>query len=769
MDIKLKNNTWKVLNKKIQRLIKNLKINMMRFFKIIFRKVKNISVNNRVIILSLCISFIPILCGITISHPYINRNDRINSVGVRNEIVQVNDYIDKLNYYLEDSNGTFTDEAINSQIQELKDENFQKLTKAKEDLETYKNLNNIDESEEKIDDKDYASYKKRVIDAENNYNKSEDEYKINAVKILNDKLEDIESGLKECVNVQYFLRSKNGKIIANIYGKSINEILLDNYKYSDYIAYSTVWNDYPQETYISDSMKPFSDLISINGVTTKVIRISKDLKERDAIYNALKGVDRNNNILFMSSICVLLDLTVLFVLIFSTTKNLLYEENIISKLYARLFVEIKIIILIFVCITLWSVYEYSKWKVDLIMWLTVGISSIFLYAIISDLYRKIILCDNKDKKLIYTDKSIIMRIYRTKYINRKNNNFNSNIRYRISNLLLCFIVYYIIICYTLINVGYHKIPWGGENDTTISFLVISIIITVAVLIYMIIKCINLCNIKNGLEKIIQGNYTDNMEIYGFGIEKNIADNIANIKEGFSRAIDDAVKSEKMKSELITNVSHDLKTPLTSIINYVDLLSKEGVTEEDKEKYLSILNERSQRLKVLIEDLFEASKAASGALVLNYETLDPVALIRQVLGELNDKIMSSGLEFIKNVPEEKVYIVADGRKTFRIIQNLISNILKYSLDKSRVYIDVIEEEDNILMVFKNISRYRLNCGEEELMERFKRGDSSRTTQGNGLGLSIAKSLTEAQGGKFNINIDGDLFKAEVSLKKGRRIY
>jgi len=348
--------------------------------------------------------------------------------------------------------------------------------------------------------------------------------------------------------------------------------------------------------------------------------------------------------------------------------------------------------------------------------------------------------------------------------NKKKNNLKRSIRERILERILCFMFYSIIICYTLINVGYHRILWDGGNDTTESFLIISIILGIVIFVHMIIKCINLCNIESGLGNIIQGNYTDNIKIYGFGIEKNIADNISNIKEGFSKAIDDAVKSERMKSELITNVSHDLKTPLASIINYVDLLSKEGITEEDKQKYLSILSERSQRLKVLIEDLFEASKAASGALVLNYETLDPVALIRQVLGELNDRITASGLEFIKDVPEEKVYIEADGRKTFRIIQNLISNILKYSLDKSRVYIDVIEEEENILMVFKNISKYRLNLNEEEIVERFKRGDSSRTTEGNGLGLAIAKSLTEIQGGKFGIYIDGDLFKAEVRFKK-----
>lgn len=751
MDIKLKNNN------KIIKLINK-----------IFNKISCLRLDKRIWIISLCISIIPILLGIIVGHPYINRFAIINCTEIQEEIRDVANCLNRLNYLMMSSHEQLRNEAVKEKINELKDEKKKKIEEAKSELKDYVRNNNIDEAEISSDDKYYEIFKNKVADAEKEYNKGDSIYKEEAVIKIKNEIEELNSRLDtKQVNVEYYIKSSEGNIITNIHGQSLDEIIKEtlNGDYKDYIILSDIKDDAAEKKYISKSMEYIKNTIEIDNTYTKIIRISKDLKQGDVIYNALKGVDRNNIIFFMISICLLLDLIVLFALIFSTTKNLLYEENIISKLYSKLYVEIRIIIPILICILLFFCYESSYRKVDLTMWLTVGIVTIFLYAIISDLYKKIKLCDNKGVKFICADESIIMKIYKAKYLNSKNNNLNINKPYRVLKLVLYFVVYFIIVSYTLVNVGYSGVPWlENMNGTTTSFLVISIIITVAVLIYMIIKCINLCNIKNGLEKIIQGNYIDNMEIYGFGIEKNIADNIANIREGFSRAIDDAVKSERMKSELITNVSHDLKTPLTSIINYVDLLSKEGVTEEDKEKYLSILNERSQRLKVLIEDLFEASKAASGALVLNYETLDPVALIRQVLGELNDRIMSSGLEFIKNVPEEKVYIVADGRKTFRIIQNLISNILKYSSDKSRVYIDVIEEEDNILMVFKNISRYRLNCGEEELMERFKRGDSSRTTQGNGLGLSIAKSLTEAQGGKFNINIDGDLFKAEVSLKK-----
>ena len=271
-------------------------------------------------------------------------------------------------------------------------------------------------------------------------------------------------------------------------------------------------------------------------------------------------------------------------------------------------------------------------------------------------------------------------------------------------------------------------------------------------------------IKTATDNIVKGTYKNEIKIKNSSILKELADNIMNIEDGLDKAIGKAVKSERMKGELITNVSHDLKTPLTSIINYVDLLDKENVSEEKKKEYLAILKERSARLKVLIEDLFEASKAASGNLEMHMENLDPVALLRQTLGEFEDRISNSNLDFIKNIPEQKLTIYADGKKTFRIFQNLISNILKYSLKCTRVYIDVEEKEKFVSITFKNISEYPLNFTEEEILERFKRGDASRTTEGSGLGLSIAKNLVELQGGIFKIKLDGDLFKVIVLLQK-----
>ena len=220
----------------------------------------------------------------------------------------------------------------------------------------------------------------------------------------------------------------------------------------------------------------------------------------------------------------------------------------------------------------------------------------------------------------------------------------------------------------------------------------------------------------------------------------------------------------MKSELITNVSHDLKTPLTSIINYVDLLNQENITEEQRKKYLGILKDKSNRLKALIEDLFEVSKASSGSMELDMQDLDPVSLLRQTLGEFEDKIENSNLKIIKKIPEEKLVVYADGRKTFRIFQNLLSNIFKYSMEGSRVYIEVSDAGQYVEVIFKNTSKEELNFTEEEILQRFKRGDASRTTDGSGLGLAIAKSLTEVQEGIFDIKIDGDLFKAIVKMKK-----
>lgn len=269
-------------------------------------------------------------------------------------------------------------------------------------------------------------------------------------------------------------------------------------------------------------------------------------------------------------------------------------------------------------------------------------------------------------------------------------------------------------------------------------------------------------IYEGAEKIRSGELSYNIPQEGIPEFRQLSATINSIADGLKSAVSNQVKSERMKAELITNVSHDLKTPLTSIITYVDLMKSEGLHSENAKKYLGIIDNKSQRLKALTEDLFEAAKASSGSIAVNLEKLDAVSLITQGLGELSDKIEESGLNFKTNMPTSKLLVYADGKLLWRVIENLLSNVFKYALPNSRVYIDAFSTTDSVKIVIKNISAYELNINEEELMERFKRGDASRHSEGSGLGLSIAKSLTELQGGSFHIEIDGDLFKATIEL-------
>lgn len=242
---------------------------------------------------------------------------------------------------------------------------------------------------------------------------------------------------------------------------------------------------------------------------------------------------------------------------------------------------------------------------------------------------------------------------------------------------------------------------------------------------------------------------------------NFAEDIANIQDGLKNSVEDAVKGERMKTELITNVSHDLKTPLTSIISYAYLLRNEKLENATAAQYVEVLYDKSYRLKQLIEDLIEASKASSGNLTVTKMRIDYRQLTMQAIGELEEKIEAAGLEFKISCPEP-VMIDADGRHLWRILENLVSNTVKYSMPDSRVYIDIFKAEESGILVMKNISATPIDFDETRLSDRFVRGDSSRTTEGSGLGLSIAQSLAEVQGGTFGIQVDGDLFKAIVSM-------
>lgn len=235
-----------------------------------------------------------------------------------------------------------------------------------------------------------------------------------------------------------------------------------------------------------------------------------------------------------------------------------------------------------------------------------------------------------------------------------------------------------------------------------------------------------------------------------------------IGSGLNTAVNERMKSERMKTELITNVSHDIKTPLTSVINYVDLLQKENFDNETARSYLEVLDRQAKRLKKLIEDLIEASKAASGSIKFNMETVNARMILNQSVGEFDDRLTAGNITVVTDVPDRDVYVRADNRYLFRVLDNLMSNIVKYSQEGTRAYVELNEDGGMVRYTFKNISRDKLGISADELMERFVRGDMSRNTEGNGLGLSIARSLTESMGGKMELTVDGDLFKVDVTF-------
>lgn len=276
-------------------------------------------------------------------------------------------------------------------------------------------------------------------------------------------------------------------------------------------------------------------------------------------------------------------------------------------------------------------------------------------------------------------------------------------------------------------------------------------------------CVQLNQLKNGTEKIAGGEPGYQISTKRMtGIFKEQGEQINHISDGMTHAIEERMKSERFKTELITNVSHDIKTPLTSIINYVDLLEKEDLHNETAQEYLEVLERQSSRLKKLIEDLIEASKASTGNLPVHLERLEAGIFMTQTVGEFEEKTKEAGLDLVIEKPETPVYIMADSRHFWRVIDNLMNNICKYAQSGTRVYINLEVKEAQVSITFRNTSKYPLNISSDELMERFVRGDASRNTEGSGLGLSIANSLMDLMGGTFRLYVDGDLFKVVLGF-------
>ena len=303
--------------------------------------------------------------------------------------------------------------------------------------------------------------------------------------------------------------------------------------------------------------------------------------------------------------------------------------------------------------------------------------------------------------------------------------------------------------------------WWLERNLLLLWLLEKLFLAIVLFYWMQ----SLCELKKAGKELAKGNSDYKVDTrLMFGQAKEHGEHLNSISDGVKTAVDERMKSEHLKTELITNVSHDIKTPLTSIINYSDLLCKEETENEKIQEYAEVLHRQAGRLKKLLEDLMEASKASTGNVEVHPEPCDVNVLLTQIMGEFQQRMEEQELELLIKQPEQPMLIMADTRLLWRVMDNLINNICKYSQKGTRVYASVEEAGEQVTITLKNISKYALDIDPDELMERFIRGDRSRHTEGNGLGLNIAKSLTELQGGSLKLTVDGDLFKVLLMFPK-----
>ncbi|MBS6720537.1 MAG: HAMP domain-containing histidine kinase [Peptoniphilus harei] len=560
--------------------------------------------------------------------------------------------------------------------------------------------------------------------------------------------------------------------LTNEYEKNEFDPLEIEMRYNDFLITGSVINDsividkvqksqrlidsdynFIEKSFKSKINDSFRDLNSKNNIKSLKFAYYASLDDE-----AFKEIDRD---VFRDQVFVQIGVSVLIAAVLSAILGLFMNMEKVddSESLRKVFkLPIELVIILFVIFAVSSagissmnqIYSnlYIFYFLYLIGLVIVSLTVNYLVILLKSIFNK-----NTENYLLKN--SLIYRIF-TGAISEFSNIDEEN--KNIKNAKIKFTLVYFGICFVLFIVF---LFFASLYSSALEGIVIPMILFGIFIYYILMKNINeVARISRESSEIVKGNYKKNIAKNG-GLYDGIVDNFNNIGENLDLAIEDAVKSERLKTELITNVSHDLKTPLTSIINYSDLLSKDDNTEDEVKEYSKIINEKSNKLKVLIEDLFEVSKATSNNIELDRQELDFNSLVQQSIGEWEDKIKENNIEIISNLPEEKVMLKIDGQKFSRVLDNLFSNISKYALENSRVYVDLLGE-DGVKLTIKNISKYPLNISAEELMERFTRGEKSRTTSGSGLGLSIASSFVRAHGASFDIDIDGDLFKVTIEI-------
>ncbi|AUS95402.1 hypothetical protein CDQ84_17505 [Clostridium thermosuccinogenes] len=560
----------------------------------------------------------------------------------------------------------------------------------------------------------------------------------------------------------YFLYFDGERFIAEQGGKTI-----DVYRKDSGYKKSTLWryiNGNPSSSTVNAGEltlkhqaglidSPFADIPDIKGCRI-LLMVKKNIIENPYAYSSLYNLKRSfETALVIIAAALIIFLAGVALLVFSIIKRNVKREfdKVLVRKSGAVWFEVKAVISLFIINIPLQVLMYGWYFNKELVHVLILICFWWFYLMFKDLYA--------NRRSFFSNNSIsaLIKFYRS---------FESRKPFQKAMLLR---IYAFIAAEAVLVILVAIFFYGFLAEGGIYLLPALVFFAMGVyLAYRYLKRYSneigdIGRVLDHIEAIKKGDMETKLALDPGADLYTAAENLNKIQEGISKAVEEKIRSERMKVELITNVSHDLKTPLTSIISYADLLSKEEGLPDHVMDYIKILVQKSDRLKTLIQDIFELSKATSGDLKVEKERIDLGKLIRQTLADLDERISQSGLLFKIDIPDEPVYIISDGKKLYRVFLNLIGNALKYSLAGSRVYITLeVKDGKKAMAVIKNIANYEMDFKEEEVLERFVRGDKSRTTEGSGLGLAIARSFVQACGGSMNIKVDGDLFKVELGF-------
>ncbi len=580
----------------------------------------------------------------------------------------------------------------------------------------------------------------KAISLNSNYEQLKNSYEIAKNKIST-RIKSIQNELNKYVNFYYYIENSNNKgYFTNLHVDNALDILKNQSTLITFNEFETDKLSFGRE-HIYEMLKgtPYSIYAAV--VDT--------LKPGDAFYDLaerFQNINKNYPYILAAFLLSLAAAIALFIYLSVVTGRKEKKGRIARLLNDRIFMDLYTAALLLIyAISYQALLQFSFKLEILIPLILVFIIDVLLgvsYAL--SMIRQI-----KNRTILKN--TLLYRIYQ--FIK------NTAVILREPHILKGWFII-LLLFYGLMNVLLTSVYTDIDN----TFLIFLIIVLNISAVCLVVKWVSsLLRIISAVNEMSKGSLNYTFDTSGISLTfAGFAQSIKNMGDGLNKAVSEAVKAERMRTDLITNVSHDLKTPLTSIINYVDLLKNEIPCSSKSQEYLAILEDKSARLKVLIEDLMEASKVSSGNIAVNLDNLDLNQLMIQALGELQEKLEASSLEVILESKEKNVFILADGRHMWRVAENLLSNVVKYSMPNTRVYVSIAKIADKGVLTIKNISKTPLNISPEQLTERFVRGDESRTTEGSGLGLSIAQSLVNIQNGNLAIEIDGDLFKVSVQI-------